>query len=96
MRIAFKVLDQDEKITPGYQCMKCHMIFTVKMEDFRSKARYVAGGHMANAPAVLTYASVFSQESVRIALKIAALNDLKVKTRDIMNTYLTAPVSEMI
>ena len=72
------------------------MIFTVKMEDFRRKARYVAGGHMTDAPAVMTYASVVSQELVRIALTVAALNNLEVKTSDIMNAYLTAPVSEKI
>ena len=96
VRIAFKVLEADEEIPPGYQNMKCHMIFTVKMEDFRRKARYVAGGHMTEAPAVLTYASVVSRESVRIALTLAALNDLEVKTSDIMNAYLTAPVTEKI
>ena len=60
IRIAFNVLEQDKEIPPGYQVMKCHMIFTFKMEDFRRKARYVAGGHMTNAPAVLTYASIVS------------------------------------
>ena len=40
--------------------------------------------------------SVVSRESVRIALTLAALNDLEVKTADIENAYLTAPVSEKI
>ena len=32
-------------IPPGYQQIKCHMIFDVKMgENFRRKARFVAGG----------------------------------------------------
>ena len=51
---------------------------------------------MTEAPAMLTYASVVSRESVRIALTLAALNDLEVKTADIENAYLTAPVSEQI
>jgi hypothetical protein len=38
----------------------------------------------------MTYASVVSRESVRIALTLAALNDLEVKTADIENTFLTA------
>ena len=50
------------------------------LEDFRRKARYVAGGHMTEAPATLTYASVVSRESVRIALTMAALHGLEVKT----------------
>ena len=94
--MAFKIKHGDEKIPPGYQYIRCHMIFDVKMEDFRRKARYVAQGNMTEAPATLTYASVVSRESVRIALTLAALNDLEVKTADIKNAYLTAPVSELI
>ena len=37
-----------------------------------------------------------SRESVRIALTLAALNDLEVITADIENAYLTAPVAEKI
>lgn len=96
VRIAFKVLDTGEEVPPCFQQIKCHLIFDVKMEDFRRKARLVAGGHTTEAPATLTYASVVSRESVRIALTLAALNDLEVKTADIENAYLTAPVSEQI
>jgi hypothetical protein len=49
---------------------------------------------MTEAPATITYASVVSRESVRIALTLAALNGLEVKTADIENAYLTAPVNE--
>ena len=72
------------------------MIFDVKMEDFRRKARLVAGGHMTKAPAAVTYASVVSRESVRIALTIAALNEIEVKCGDVMNAYITAPCTERI
>ena len=61
-----------------------------------AKARLVAGGHTAAAPATITYASVVSRESVRIALLLAALNDVEVKTADIENAYITAPCSEKI
>jgi hypothetical protein len=44
----------------------------------------------------MTYASVASRESVRIALTLAALNDLEVKTADIENAYLTSPIGEKI
>jgi hypothetical protein len=49
---------------------------------------------MNETPPTNTYASVVSQESVRIALTLAALNDLEVMTADIKNAYLTAPVLE--
>ncbi len=67
------------------------------MEDFQRKARLVAGGHMTDSPpAYVTYASVVSSEPVRIALTLAALNNLEVKTADIKDAYLTAPVGEKI
>ena len=31
------------------------MIFDVKLDGFKRKARLVAGGHMTDAPAVLTF-----------------------------------------
>ena len=72
------------------------MIFDIKMEDFCRKARLVAGGHLTKAPATITYASVVSRETVRIAVMLAALNDLEVKAGDVLNTYITAPVAEKI
>ena len=61
---------------------------TVPLILLRRKARFVAGGHMTKAPATLTYASVVSRETVRIALTIAALNGLQVKCGDVMNAYI--------
>ena len=75
--------------------MLCHLVFDIKMEgNFRRKARLVAGGHMTETPAVVTCASVVSRETVRIALTIAALNDLEVKTSNMQNAFLTAPCEE--
>jgi hypothetical protein len=62
--IAFQVLEDTEDVPIGHQYVKCHMIFDVKMENFRRKARLVAGGHMTSPPAAATYASVVSRESV--------------------------------
>ena len=78
-------------IPPGYQEIKCHLIFDIKMqENFRQKARFIAGGHMTEIPTKLTYASVVLRDSVRIALTIAALNGLEILLCDIQNTYLAA------
>ena len=79
VRVAFQILDENEEVTIGYKFICYHMIFDVKMEDFRRKSRLVAGGHMTDTPAAITYASVVSRESVRLALMIAALNALEVK-----------------
>ena len=73
------------------------MIFDVKIgENFRRKARLVAGGHTTDAPATLTYSSVVSRDSVWIALTIAALNRLEVMACDIQNAYLTTDCREKI
>ena len=66
------------------------------MEDFRRKAQLVAGGHMTETPNFMTYSSVVGRETVRIALNIAALNDLHVKAGDVMNSYVTTPCSKKI
>jgi hypothetical protein len=56
----------------------------------------VAGGHRTQAPANITYASVVSRETVRLALTFASLNDLKVKVGNVLNAYITAPVKEKV
>jgi Reverse transcriptase (RNA-dependent DNA polymerase) len=98
IRPAFRIWDNSiDKIPNHYQKINCHMIFDVKMsENFRRKARFVAGGHTTEAPSTLTYSSVVSRDSVRIALMVAALNDLEVTSCDIQNAYLTAECREKI
>ncbi len=56
----------------------------------------MAGGHQTKAPATITYASVVSRETVRLALTFASLNDLKVKLGDVLNAYITTPVKEKV
>ncbi len=38
---AFKILDPGNVDPGGHQRIRCHMIFDIKMEDFRCKARLV-------------------------------------------------------
>ena len=80
----------------GYQEVRCHMIFDVKMSGLIRKAWLDAGGHMTDMPASVTYSSVVSRDSVRIAFIIAALNDLDIMSADIGNAYLNAPKKEKI
>jgi Reverse transcriptase (RNA-dependent DNA polymerase) len=79
----------------GYQEIKCHVIFDVKM-DFTRKARFVAGGHLTDTPGSITYSSVVSRDSIRIAFLVAGLNDLDVLAGDVTNAYLNAPCRERI
>ena len=98
VRPAFEVFKKlKEDIPIGYQQIKCHMIFDVKLgENFRRKARLVGGGHATTAPASITYSSVVSRDSGRIALTIAALNDLDILACDIQNAYLTVVCRENV
>ena len=51
---------------------------------------------MTNAPPTITYDSVVSCDIVRLTLAISALKGLQVKAADIMNAYVTAPITENI
>ena len=92
-KIAFNFRPRGEAAPPGWTKIRCHMNFEVKI-DLRRKARYVAGGHLTDPPTSMTYSTVVSRESVRIAFLIAALNGLEVLAGDIQNAYLNAPTSE--
>ena len=56
----------------------------------------VAGDHVTKAPMTITYVSVVSRKTVRIALMTATINDLDVKSGNILNAYVQAPVTEKV
>ena len=85
----FEVLQYGKSAPISHQFVQCHMVFDVKMEDFRRRVRLVSG-HMTEAPATITYASIVSKETGRIALMI------EFKSGDILNLYAQAPVTEMV
>ena len=62
VRPAFEAFEGGvEQLPSGFQEIKCHMIFYVKIgENFCRKAQLVAGGHTTEATATLTYSSVVS------------------------------------
>ena len=86
--VAFYIIEKGDTPPPGHQFIKCHIIFVVKMEDLRHKARMVSGDHMTDVPPTITYAIVASHDTVRIYLKMAALNNMRVKNSDIVNSYI--------
>ena len=95
VRIAFKEFDGDPQNLVGYTQITRHLVFDVRLgENFRCKARYCADGLKTGAPALVTYSTVVSRDSVRILLTIAALNNLNVLGADIQNSFLTAPNKE--
>ena len=85
----------DKSLYVGYQEIECHTIFDVKT-DLTRKARFVVGGHLTETPASITYSSVVSRDSVRLAFLIATLNDLDIMACDVGNAYLNAPCREKL
>ena len=98
VRPAFEVFDRPISELPiGYSHIKCHIVWDIKLgENFRRKARFVAGGHTTKVPTSLTYSSVVSRDSVRMSLTVAALNDLDILVCDIQNANLTAKCREKV
>jgi Reverse transcriptase (RNA-dependent DNA polymerase) len=95
VRVAFNILEPGAEPPVGYKCIPCHMIFDIKM-DFTHKPRLVAGGHVTDPPSSITYSSVVSRETVRIAFVVTALNDLNIMAADIGNAYLNAYTAEKV
>ena len=63
-----RVAVQESNVSPknliGHQEIGLHMIFDIKLgENFRRKARMVAGGHTMKTPSSITYSSVVSLDS---------------------------------
>lgn len=96
VKITFKILPDSVTAPIGYQKRPCHMIFDIKMEDFRQKARLVVGGHRTKIPVTITYANVVSRKTVQLTLTIAGLDDLEVKVGDVLNAYIMAPMTKKV
>ena len=69
VRIAFEDWNKPlSEMLPGYSKLTCHLIFEIKLsENFRRKARFVADGHKHPVKPSLSYSTVVSRDSVRIA-----------------------------
>jgi len=103
VRVAFEKIDisvddmRSGQVRPGYQEISYHWVFDIKMDgSFTRKARLVAGGHTTETPVAMTYSSVVSRDSIRIAFLLAALNGLEICAADVGNAYLNAPCKEKI
>ncbi|KAI2501848.1 Reverse transcriptase (RNA-dependent DNA polymerase) [Fragilaria crotonensis] len=92
--VAFEFSD-DPSPPVGYAKATCHMIFDIKF-DLTRKARLVLNGAKHEVPKEMTFLSVVSRDSVRIAFTLAALNGLDILAADIQNAYLSAPTDERL
>ena len=65
-------------------------------DPFTRKARFCANGSKTDVPKSLSYSSVVSSKSVRIAFLAAGLNGVEVSACGISGAYLNAPVGEKV
>ena len=94
---AFKAYKHNkEDIPPGYQQIKCHMIFDIKLgENFRRNAQLVGVGHTTISPSAVTFSLVVSRDSVRIALTISALTSLDILVLQMSKSFLCTVLLDM-
>ena len=60
VRVGFEVLQDGKSASISHQFVQCHMVFDIKMEDFRHNALLMTGGHMTETPAIIMNASIVS------------------------------------
>ena len=70
------------------------LMFDVKKEDLRRKARLVVGGHVLDSSHLESCSSVVQSISVRMLLTIAAKKKLKVASGDVGNAFPHADTME--
>ena len=80
----------------GWQKAPLRMIFDVKNEDQRYKARLVIGGHRVDSSDYNTYSSQVKSMSVTLLFLLAEHNALNIMTCDVSNAFVTAPNSEKV
>jgi hypothetical protein len=92
---AFEFRD-DDKMPIGYECIRFHMVFDIKIGDLTRKARFCANGNETDPPKESTFSTVVSRETIRLFFLLAALQGTDILSADIQNAYLNAPVKENI
>ena len=79
-----------------FQYTPLTMIFDVKQEDLRRKARLVAGGHVVESSMHESYSSVVQQRSIRLLETVALNEGLSFVTGDIGNAFVRADTKEKV
>ena len=80
----------------GWQYCPLHMIFDIKQQDMRHKARLVAGGNVIDSSSYNTNSTTVHDISIRLMMLIAVKNRLGLMAGDIGNAFPTAPNMEKV
>ena len=84
------------KVGSEYQYAPLRLIFDIKQEDFRRKARLVAGGHVVDASMYESYSSTVQTRTIRILETVAINENMSMVTGDIGNAFVQAETKEKI
>ena len=84
------------RLDKSYQFAPLTLIFDVKQEDLRRKARLVAGGHVVDSTMYESYSSVVQTRTIRILETIAMNEGMSFVTGDISNAFVQADTKEKI
>ena len=93
--ISFKAIHPSEILPHGYKNIYVCLIWDVKIY-FTSKARLVSNGNLIGALLPMTYASVVSRDSFRMALMLELLNDFDILCNNVHNAYLATNTREEV
>ena len=80
----------------GWQKAPLRMIFDIKSEDRRYKARLVVGGHKVDSSAYNTFSSQVDTLSVLLLFLVCKHQNLSLMTADVSNAFPTAPTKEKV
>jgi hypothetical protein len=94
----FKYLPSNTKFDAedGWQQAPLRMIFDVKNEDRRYKARLVVGGHKVDSSEYNTFSSQVDTLSVLLLFLVCKHQKLSLMTADVGNAFPTAPNQEKV
>ena len=84
------------KILREYQKALLCMIFYIKKEDMRRKARYVVGGYKIDSAHLESYLLKVQSMRIRLLLTMTKKEKLKVMCRDAENTFPNVPMNEKV
>ena len=92
----FSFYPPTHKVGKEYQYCPLRIIFDIKQEDLRRKARMVAGGHVIDSSMYESYSSVVQMRTIRLLETVAMNEGLQIMTGDIGNAFVHAFTKEKI
>ena len=91
----FKVLERVEKSLVVSTKINFYLVFDMKI-TINYKERYIESKHFTGVPRSMTYYSIVSRDTCKIAYIMAALNIPSIQKENTQNTFLEEPMKNKI